>query len=183
MISRRPQRRAKAQTLFVGQITVRKARTDDQPALQLVFCRASLDNPGDRAELLAHPEALQLSADLISEGRTRVATLADGTIVGFASTSQVREGSVELDDLFVDPDWQRRGAGRRLLEQVVAEASAERATRISVTANGRALDFYRNAGFEVAGRVETAFGVGTRMHMNIWETSRPERKLPGPVAD
>jgi hypothetical protein len=55
MISRRPQRRAKAQTLFVGQITVRKARTDDQPALQLVFCRASLDNPGDRAELSLTP--------------------------------------------------------------------------------------------------------------------------------
>src|SRR3954468_1708711 len=80
---------------------VRDARPADQPALERVFRRASLSNAGDRAALLANPEFLALDTTLIGRGRTRVATLADDTIVGFASTSRVEDGVLELDDLFV----------------------------------------------------------------------------------
>jgi len=163
---------AGAETGDVAKIVVRDARADDQLALQDIFQRASLGNAGDREALLSHPEALQLSPDLISAGRTRVATRADGTVVGFASTSLREEASLELDDLFVSPGWQRRGVARRLIAQIVAEAESEGYTRISVTANDHALAFYRNAKFVDDGPVETAFGVGTRMHIDVRRQSR-----------
>jgi GNAT superfamily N-acetyltransferase len=156
------------------EIVVRQGRADDQPALQRILRRASLANAGDRAALIAHPEALRLSDEPLSNGRVRVATLADDTVVGFASTSPAVGGSLELDDLFVDPDWQRHGAARRLLAHIVAEAAAERIARIDVTANDHALAFYRNAGFAEDGRVRTPFGVGTRMHIDVSAHSNGE---------
>src|SRR3954453_14578433 len=72
---------AGAETGDVAKIVVRDARADHQLALQDIFQRAPLGKAGDREALLSHPEALQLSPDLISAGRTRVATRADGKVV------------------------------------------------------------------------------------------------------
>src|SRR3954452_12465804 len=107
----------------MSDVFIREARADDEPALLRIFRRASLGNLGDRDVLIAHPEVLQLSDDLLSRGRVRVATIVDGTVVGFASTSPSGSRSIELDDLFVDPDWQRHGAARHLVARVVAEAA------------------------------------------------------------
>lgn len=148
-------------------VLVRPAEEADFPALQRIFRRASLGNPGDRATLEAHPEVLELSHELIPLGRTRVAALADGTVIGFAGTSVVAEDVLELDDLFVDPDWQRRGAARRLLAEIVAEAMAEGYRRIEVDANPHAMDFYRSAGFQELGPADLPFGAGMRMHLAL----------------
>jgi GNAT superfamily N-acetyltransferase len=150
----------------VTHIIIRDARPEDQPTLQVIFERASLSNVGDREMLTAHPEFLVLDVDLIGRGRTRVA-LVDDTIVGFASTSRSGDDGLELDDVFVDPDWRRHGAARELLVAIRREASAERVSRIDVTANEHAMDFYRAAGFESDGQVALEFGVGTRMHLPI----------------
>jgi len=85
-----------------------------------VFARASLSNVGDRDALLAHPEALVLEEDGIAEGLTRVATNGDD-IVGFA-TAVLVDGVLELQDLFVDPDWMRQGIGRHLVQDAAAIA-------------------------------------------------------------
>lgn len=148
-------------------VVVRAAQQSDVPALQRIFRRASLSNPGDRAALLAHPEVLRLADDLIGQGRTRVATLPDGTIIGFAGTSVTGPGRLELEDLFVDPDSRRHGAATRLVEQIAAEAAAEQVTSIDVIANPHAMDFYRAVGFKGAGPVATPFGEGTRMRLAI----------------
>jgi L-amino acid N-acyltransferase YncA len=80
-------------------VYVRDARADDEPALARIFRRASLSSAGDREALLADPEALTLSDDLVARGRTRVATFANGVVVGFASTRPTGRGVLELDDL------------------------------------------------------------------------------------
>jgi ribosomal protein S18 acetylase RimI-like enzyme len=147
-------------------ISVRAARTDDEPALSRIFRRASLSNPGDRAALLAHPEALELPDDLISRGRTWVAT-ADGAVVGFASSRPTEPGVLELDDLFVDPDERRRGAARQLVLCIATSATAEDVDRIDVTANPHAFDFYRAAGFLDGTRADTELGSGRRMHLAV----------------
>jgi len=148
------------------EISVRPATPADQEVLARIYRRASLMNDGDRAALLAHPAALRLRDDLITDGRTLVAVM-DSTVVGFASTSSIRPGVLELDDLFSDPGWLRRGVARRLIQHVVAQTAQEGVTRLEVTANDHALDFYRAVGFVTDGRVETELGVGTRMHVDI----------------
>jgi GNAT superfamily N-acetyltransferase len=153
--------------LSVPEISIRAASRDDYAAMARIFRHASLANPGDRIALLAHPHALQLPDELIRTGRARVATVADGTIVGFATTRPSKIGTLELEDVFVDPDWQRQGAARRLLRHITAEAYAERITRIEVTANPHALEFYRATGFVADSETQTEFGRGVRMHLDI----------------
>ncbi len=136
---------------------IRAAEPEDTAALRDLFRRSSLSNEGDRVALLAHPEALELEA---GEGRTRVAVV-DGRIVGFATLV-----SGELEDLFVDPDRMRRGIGRALVLDAVALARAQGLERIEVIANDHALRFYEEVGFVCDGTVETAFGRGTRMHLD-----------------
>src|SRR3954466_6322797 len=116
-------------------IQVRDAPADDEPALARIFREASLSNAGDRDALLAHPEALILSADLHAGGRTRVATVADRSVVGFATTRPTDPGVLELDDLFVDPDAMRKGVARQLIHRVATDAEREGIARIEVTAN------------------------------------------------
>jgi GNAT superfamily N-acetyltransferase len=65
---------------------IRTAVADDLPSLRGLFRRSSLSNQGDRANLLAHPEVLELPDDGVLAGRTRVAVASDGEIVGFATT-------------------------------------------------------------------------------------------------
>jgi N-acetylglutamate synthase-like GNAT family acetyltransferase len=151
----------------VIEIVVRAARAEDHPALQRIFRRASLSNTGDRAELLAHPEVLRLDEDLVDRGRTRVATIPEDTIIGFASTSFIRDGVLELDDLFTDPDWRRHGAARRLVHEIMKEAVEEQVTRLNVIANEHALDFYRATGFAADGPARTLLGGGIHMHLNV----------------
>ena len=139
---------------------IRAAAPEDAAALRDLFRRSSLSNEGDRSSLLAHPEALELPWLEAGEGLTRVAVL-DGRIVGFATL--LADG--ELEDLFVDPDWMRRGIGRALVLDSVAAARAQGLKRIEVTANGQALPFYESVGFVLDGSVETAFGRGSRMHL------------------
>ena len=138
---------------------IRAAGSEDTAALAELFRRSSLSNEGDRPSLLAHPEALELSGFAVEEGRVRVA-VADGRIVGFAI---LLEG--ELEDLFVDPGWMRRGIGRALVEDAVAVARAQGLERIEVIANDHALGFYERLGFVLDGPAETAFGRGSRMHL------------------
>lgn len=63
-------------------------------------------------------------------------------------------GEAELLLLAVAPDYQRRGIGRLLLEQFVERARASGATRVhlEVRDGNPAVQMYRLAGFEPAGR-------------------------------
>jgi|1186.fasta_scaffold316594_2 GNAT superfamily N-acetyltransferase len=150
-------------------ILIRVAEAYDEPALGRIFRRASLSNPGDRAALIAHPEALRLPDDLLARGRTWVAA-ADGVIVGFASSRPTEPGVLELDDLFVDPDARRKGAARQLILRIVTAAASEHVDRIDVTANPHAYDFYRAAGFVAGAPTETELGAGERMHLDVATT-------------
>jgi GNAT superfamily N-acetyltransferase len=151
-------------------VVVRDANRDDYAAMARIFRRASLANPGDREALLAHPHALQLPDELIRAGRARVAVLPDATIVGFASTRPSETGVLELDDVFVEPVWQRRGVARCLMCQIAAEAREEGKIRIEVTANPHALAFYHSVGFVPDSETETEFGPGLRMHLEVTGT-------------
>src|SRR6476469_9362406 len=130
---------------------IRDAEIADLAALNAVYRRSSLSNDGDRALLLAHPEVLVLTAASLAQGRIRVAAV-ERTVVGFATTS-VHDDHLELDALFVDPDWMRRGIAQDLVLDAVAMARAVGLDRIEVTGNDHARAFYAQAGFVPIGVV------------------------------
>ncbi|HEY1642977.1 MAG TPA: GNAT family N-acetyltransferase [Streptosporangiaceae bacterium] len=142
-------------------LTVRPGIPADQAEAGSVYRRASLSNAGDRDNLLAHPEYLILGPEGLAEGRTHVAD-QDGSVVGFATWAEVC-GAMELEDLFVDPDYRRRGIALALVSRIAEVLRARGAGRLEVTANPHAMEFYRAAGFTDDGTAETDFGTAPRM--------------------
>jgi len=144
---------------------IRLGALADLPAAAGVYRRASLSNVGDRDNLLAHPEHLILGPEGLAEGRTYVAE-QDGSVVGFATWAEAG-GIIELEDLFVDPGWRRRGIAAALVGRIVEVLRARGVGFLEVTANPHALEFYRAAGFVDCGVTETDFGAAPRMRLAI----------------
>ena len=144
---------------------IRLGGLGDLPAASNVYRNASLSNAGDRDNLLAHPAYLVLGRRGLAEGRTYVAE-EDGSLVGFATWAQA--GHVfELEDLFVDPGWMRRGIATALVERIAGVVRARGAQRLEVTANVHALGFYTAAGFVDCGVSDTEFGPARRMVLAV----------------
>jgi ribosomal protein S18 acetylase RimI-like enzyme len=149
------------------EVEIRTAVAGDLPELQRVFRAASLSNELDAPALLANPAHLVFAGSGIAEGRTRVAlATVEGGVLGFATVATGEDGVLELDDLFVDPPWQRRGIARRLVLDSVERARESGHATLSVTANPHALAFYRSVGFVEVGRVVTELGTGLRMRLD-----------------
>ena len=144
-------------------VTLRPAVPSDMDMLNGVFRRASLSNEDDRGYLLAHPEVLVLAGDGVREGRTIVAEDPRGSVIGFAS-HLISGDVIELEDLFVNPDWMKRGIGRRLVLAIAAAARELGFDRLEVTANPHAMQFYERTGFIADGVVETDFYPAPRMY-------------------
>ncbi len=147
------------------EFVIRAAVPGDMAMLRDVFRRSSLSNGGDRQNLLTHPEVLELSGEAVAAGRTRAA-VADGRVVGFASWLDAGD-AVEVEDLFVDPDWMRHGIGRALVTDLIALARTRGIRLMEVTANQHALAFYQEVGFASCGEEQTRFGPAPRMRLEV----------------
>ena len=136
--------------------TFRLAVPAERRALEDLQRRASLMSEEDRDALLAHPDAIELPLEQITDGRTIVAEEV-GELLGFAVVLRREDGDAELDGLFVDPPQWRHGIGRALVEQAERIATRDGASSLWVTANTRALEFYGACGFVTVGEVATRF--------------------------
>ena len=143
-------------------VSIRLARPDEHTMLESLQRRASLNNPGDREALLAHPDAIALPIEQIAAGCAFVAE-RDGVVAGFAAVVPRPDGGAELDALFVEPHLWKHGIGRRLVEHVAEVARMRAATFLHVIGNPHAEGFYLSCGFCSTGTVETRFGVGLAM--------------------
>jgi len=150
------------------EILIRAALPSERESLEALQWRASLANAGDRDALLAHPDAIVLPLEQIVGGHVFVAE-RDAAILGFAAVVPRPDGNADLDALFVDPDLQKQGVGRRLVDHCAAVA-IERAARIlHVVGNPHAEGFYAACGFRTTGTVETRFGAGLSMQRGLRE--------------
>jgi N-acetylglutamate synthase-like GNAT family acetyltransferase len=147
-------------------IHIRRAIPSEQNELEQLQRRASLNNQGDREALLAHPDAIEVPAEQILAGDVLVAEF-DGVIAGFAAVQSRADGESDLDALFVDPDLQRRGIGRLLIEHCAEFARTRGSSALYVVGNPHAKDFYTTCGFETIGTTETRFGPALVLGLRI----------------
>jgi lactoylglutathione lyase len=148
---------------------IRDALPDDAVALEALQRRSSDVWEEYRAQLAAHPDAIEPPHRAIAEGRVRVAVDASQRRLGFSVVLPVENGRCELDDLFVEPDSMGLGIGRLLVDDVARRAAAAGAHEIDVIANPNALGFYERVGFRVTGDASTRFGPGIRMSLDLAE--------------
>jgi GNAT superfamily N-acetyltransferase len=144
---------------------IRLGTPADLGAVTGVYRNASLSNPGDRDQLLAHPEYLVLEPAGLDEGRTYVAE-ENGAIVGFATWADAGD-AIELEDLFVDPGWMRRGIATALVNQIADVLRSRGADALEVTASRDALGFYHAIGFIQIGVEQTAFGTAPQLRLGL----------------
>jgi GNAT superfamily N-acetyltransferase len=140
-------------------ILIRPAVLSEHQALEALQRRASLDNRGDRDALLANPDAIELPPDQIAAAHVFIAEW-NGAIVGFYAVLPREDPEMDLDGLFVEPQFWRHGIGRLLVEHSVVFARAQGAAALHVVGNPHAEEFYQACGFEMLGTVSTRFGVG-----------------------
>ena len=137
-------------------VIIRPATVSERCELEALQWRASLENAEDRGFLLANPDAISLTAEQIRVGGVFVAEV-DGAIVGFAAVLPRADGDSELDGLFVDPEQQKIGIGRALVEYCTRFARSQGSRTLHVVGNSHAEPFYRKCGFEESGTKKTRF--------------------------
>ncbi len=95
----------------------------------------------------------------------------ENNIVGFASTSLQQSNIYKLNKLYVLPSTQKTGAGKALLQRVIAFAKENDAKEIQlqVNRNNKAKDFYIKQGFVVL--YEADFEIGNGFFMNDYVMS------------
>ncbi|MGB3582430.1 MAG: GNAT family N-acetyltransferase, partial [Roseiarcus sp.] len=76
-------------------------------------------------------------------GALTLLAVIDGEIAGFASL----KGAEEIDMLFVDPEFARRGVGRTLVDALTRLAEARGARRLTTEASDVAKPLFERQGF------------------------------------
>jgi GNAT superfamily N-acetyltransferase len=147
-----------------NEVIVRWAIVSEQKQLEALQWRASLNNPGDRDALLAHPDAIELPLEQIRDGGVFVAEVA-GSVMGFAAILPRENGDFDLDALFVEPNAWRQGVGRALVQHCAAAARDAGAESLHVVGNPHAEGFYSACGFDTLGTKQMRFGAGLVMKM------------------
>jgi ribosomal protein S18 acetylase RimI-like enzyme len=143
----------------------RNALPDEVGALEALQRRTAMVS-NYREQILAHPDAIEIPLKAVADGNARVA-VAGGRILGFSIVLPLADGLAELDGLFVEPEFMRRGLGRALLEDAFAMARNHGVRRIEVTSNREAVGFYERIGFVADGPAPTRFGPAVRMHIDV----------------
>jgi GNAT superfamily N-acetyltransferase len=147
-------------------VTLRFATLGERAALEGLQLRSSIALPTYRDDVLRHPEVIYIPPSLLEHRRVRVAEQA-GVLVGFVTLLAPDNGLCELDGLFVDPGWWRKGIGSTLIRDARDTARAENAHAIHVVANPDAVEFYLQCGFVTVGETQTQFGPAPRMQLAL----------------
>ena len=129
--------------------------------------RARPEHAAAIAELAARtlPEAWSAASfarELEREGARAWVALAEGRVVGHLLAACAAD-EAELLSVAVDPDWRRRGLGRRLVAACLRELRADGVRRLTLevregNAAARALD--AGCGLRAVGRRERYYGEG-----------------------
>ena len=152
--------------MAVAQVKIRLAVAAERESLEALQWRASLNNPDDRAALIANPDAVELPRGQIELGGVFVAEVTS-SLKGWAAILPRNDGDAELDALFVEPEVWGRGIGSALVERCAVEAKASGAQSIHVMGNPHAEGFYKKCGFEILGEKQMRFGFGLVMKRDL----------------
>lgn len=147
-------------------VTLRRGRPEDAPVLWDLTWRLAIAHQTHGDQVRARPEAVEAPTQALSAGAVIVAEV-EGRAVGYVAVISEDQGEAEVDGLFVDARFQRRGVGRRLL-QAAADLSRQRgASRLQVVSAPDAVAFYEAFGFGNPETTQTPFGPAVFLRMAL----------------
>jgi len=88
----------------------------------------------------------------VATGNVWVATRSDGEVAGMVALGPSEQpDTLDLDKLFVEPQWIRTGVGRALMAHAIDEARRRGAKRLTILADPYAAGFYERNGARLLG--------------------------------
>jgi GNAT superfamily N-acetyltransferase len=149
-----------------GDSEIRAVVPSDLPQMTRAYARAYTERPGEfwlwqsAGEAAAEADE-DIGGLLDADGRWEEGFLpnasfvwdSDHGILGFVSLHRREGGVAFVSDVVVDPEHQRRGIGRRLLERALAELTGEspRPVELSAIRYGAPYRLYLSLGFREVG--------------------------------
>ena len=82
--------------------------------------------------------------------------VSETKIVGFYILNQPKEKIIELEFLFVLPDYIGKGIGNQLIQHAFKKATSLNSLTIFLVADPNAVSFYQSKGFEIIDRKESS---------------------------
>ncbi len=141
-------------------IRIREARDEDMGAIQVIYAHHVLTGLGSFEEVPPSVEEMaRRRAEIVSHGLPYLVAEADGHIIGYAYAGKFRTRSAYRysveDSIYVSADAQRRGIGRKLLDELIERCTKQGYRQmvavIGDTANYGSIGVHQAAGFvEVA---------------------------------
>jgi GNAT superfamily N-acetyltransferase len=136
-------------------ITIRNALHEDIETMVVLLKQLFAIETDFKIDLQRHRRGLALMVDGCGKHRCVKVADADGAVVGMGTAqlliSTAEGGAVALiEDLVIDPQWRRKGAGRKLMASLEQWALDREVTRLQLLAdrtNFSALDFYDRIGW------------------------------------
>ncbi|MGC9328141.1 MAG: ribosomal protein S18-alanine N-acetyltransferase [Candidatus Hinthialibacter sp.] len=128
--------------------TLRPVKRSDLESI-LAIERLSFSDPWTRDVFLSelHPRGYNFNRVIVEE--------ETGALIGYCFFWIVAGDEVQISNIAIHPDFRRRGAAKRLLEEAIQEGRRRQAVSISLEvreSNAAARAFYQKMGFEEVGR-------------------------------
>src|SRR3712207_871832 len=151
-------------------ISIRRAKTEDAAALSGIFDAAWREAysgiiPGVALERMLARRGPRWWLSTVSRGRPLVVLDVAETIAGYVSYGRCRDRSLpadgEIDELYLAPEYQGLGFGKRLFKAVRNDLADREMNRVVVWAladNARACAFYEGLGGRPIARVDERIG-------------------------
>jgi ribosomal protein S18 acetylase RimI-like enzyme len=151
-------------------VSIRRAKAEDAPALSRVFDSAWREAyqgiiPGVALEKMLSRRGPRWWRSTVGRGRPLAVIDIGQGIAGYVSYGRCRDRSLpadgEIDELYLAPEYQGVGLGRRLFKAVRNDLHDRDMSRIVVWAladNERACAFYENLGGRSIAKVEERIG-------------------------
>ena len=121
-----------------------------------------------RRELSYTPSAIAQGGFVVAE--------RDKTPIGFYALEGANAGTVELEALFVEPEWIGRGVGRALLDEAKRQARARGARRLIIQGDPHAARFYAAAGAAQIGTRPSGSIAGRELPLYVIELAPSEEE-------
>ena len=77
-------------------------------------------------------------------------------VIGYYSFSSVNDSTLKLDNIFILPEFIRKGFGKILMEDFIKKAKLLNIKKITLDAEPNAENFYKNFGFKTIGKLESS---------------------------
>jgi GNAT superfamily N-acetyltransferase len=147
----------------MSNVTIRPATPDEAALLSDLAFRSKAYWDYDPVFLAACRPAMRLTPEYVAKREVYLLE-ADGSVIGFYSLCALSNETVDLDNLFVEPDAIGQGFGKRLWQHAVATARQLGFTTLRIESDPNAEPFYLAMG---------AYRVGS-VPSSVW----PGRQLP-----